>query len=352
MSPPPPFAIVGPMLGHHPGWVPSQGEILARFGRADDWQVETASPHLGPIRRNVHTVASLAAWRCRLAAVVVMVFSGAAFWNALAATTTARRLGLPVVLWLHGGDLPRFAETHPRRASLLVRQAAAIVAPSPYLAKEFPSHDRPVEQIWNLLPLDDYHYRPRPDPAPRLLWMRTFHDLYQPEMALDVLAALVERHPAATLTMAGQDKGFEATMRNTAEALGLADRVSFPGFLGPEGKRRAFAEHDVFLNTNRVDNAPVSLLEAAAAGLPIVSTDVGGIPHLFGHGETALLVGSGDGSSMAREVTRLLEEPELAGGLSERGRALALRSTWPEVGPRWRELLERVASSATAPPES
>ncbi|MFL6203626.1 MAG: glycosyltransferase, partial [Thermoanaerobaculia bacterium] len=121
------------------------------------------------------------------------------------------------------------------------------------------------------------------------------------------------------------------------------------GFLDAEGKRREFAAHDVFLNTNRVDNAPVSVLEAAAFGLPVVSTDVGGIPCLLRDGEEALLVPEGNAEAMAGAVRRLLDEPGLAGRLSAAGREVAERSSWERVRRLWEEALTPGPSPSRTP---
>jgi glycosyltransferase involved in cell wall biosynthesis len=126
--------------------------------------------------------------------------------------------------------------------------------------------------------------------------------------------------------------------------MGLDGAVRFAGFLDSEGKRREFAEHDIFLNTNRVDNAPVSVLEAAAFGLPVVSTNVGGIPHLLRNGDEALLVPEGDAEALASSVRRLLDEPGLAARLSTAGREVAERSSWARVRPLWEELLAGVGA--------
>jgi glycosyltransferase involved in cell wall biosynthesis len=143
------------------------------------------------------------------------------------------------------------------------------------------------------------------------------------------------------LTLAGQDKGLLGETRSLAAAMGLNGAVRFAGFLDAEGKRREFAGHDVFLNTNRVDNAPVSVLEAAACGLPVVSTAVGGIPYLLRNEEEALLVPEGDAAAMAGAVRRLLDRPDLAGRLSAAGRQVAERSAWERVRPAWEDVLRR-----------
>ena len=322
------------MLGVNPGWAVGQGEVLAGLLAREGWDVRTASSRIDRWLRLVDVATSPWRWRGRVDILVLMVFSGPAFRLVEAASASASRLGIPMILWLHGGNLAEFAGRHPERVRRVLARGRVSVAPSKFLAAPFGARVIP-----NVVDLDQYPYRYRSQVAPRLLWMRTFHELYRPDLALQVLERL--KGTGATLTMAGQDKGLLAETRIRAEERGL--EVRFPGFLDAEGKRGEFPRHDVFLNTNRVDNAPVSVLEAAAFGLPVVSTDVGGIPCLLRDGEEALLVPEGDAEAMAAAVRRLLDEPGLAGRLSAAGREVAERSSWARVKPLWENLLEEAA---------
>jgi glycosyltransferase involved in cell wall biosynthesis len=316
------------MLGSNPGWAVGQGEVLANLLARGGWEVRTASHRVNRWLRLADVATSPWRWRGEVDVLVLLVFSGPAFRLVEAASAAASRTGMPMILWLHGGNLVEFAARHPERVRRVLARGRTVVAPSKFLAEPFGARVIP-----NVVDLEQYPYRHRETVAPRLLWMRTFHELYRPDLALEVL----ERLHGATLTMAGQDKGLLGETRRRADERGL--EVRFPGFLDAEGKRREFAAHDVFLNTNRVDNAPVSVLEAAAFGLPVVSTDVGGIPSLLRDGEEALLVPEGDAEAMAGAVRRLLEEPGLAGRLSAAGREVAERSSWERVRPLWEELL-------------
>ena len=103
-------------------------------------------------------------------------------------------------------------------------------------------------------------------------------------------------------------------------------RVSFD-----HGKRREGNAADIFINTNRIDNMPVAVLEAGATGLPVVATAVGGVPDLLVDGRDAVLVSDDDDAAMADAILRLLRDPELAGRLSRNGRLLASRSAWESV---------------------
>lgn len=339
------------MLGRHPGWVVSQGEILAELLRARGQQVHLTSTELNPIRRAVDMVRTLATSRHTIDVTVVMVFSGRGFAAADLTSWVARRLGQPLIYCLRGGNLPTFAARHPRWIARVMRRADLLVAPSRYLAAQLPSWGPPVEVIPNIVRLDRYPFMLRerlPDPAaPRLLWMRTFHDIYCPELALETLAVLRQRCPGATLTMAGQDAGLHAQTQARAKTLGLGEVVRFAGFLDTAAKQREFDRHDIFLNTNRIDNMPVSVVEAAAFGLPVVATEVGGIPYLLRDEETALLVPSEDAQAMAAAIARLAEDPALTRRLSHGGRRLAEESAWPTVAKAWDTAFAQVRAPRT-----
>ncbi len=332
----PTIGLVGPMLGQHPGWVVSQGEVLAARFREAGYQVKLTSSRINPFLRVLDILVSLLRWRRQLDVAIVLVFSQRAFAVADAASWLLRRLGIPQVLALHGGLLPEFAARHPRWVRRVLDRADAVVSPSGYLAEKFRRWGYEVGVIPNVFPLEDYPYRsPGSMRPPRLMWMRTFHPLYNPAMAVRVLERVRQEEPGTLLTMAGQDKGELDATRELAAQLGLGGVVRFPGFLDLAGKKAEMSVHDVFLNTNHTDNTPVSVLEAAAVGLPVVATEVAGIPYLLQNDHSALLVPDGDVEAMASAVLRLVREPELAQQLSRAGRDVAERCAWPGVQSTW-----------------
>lgn len=94
-----------------------------------------------------------------------------------------------------------------------------------------------------------------------------------------------------------------------------------------------------------MDNAPVTVTEAMACGLCVVSTAVGGIPYLLTHEEDALLVPPNDPEAMAAAVRRILAEPGLARRLSENARKKTEKFDWSVILPQWEALLTSVAQS-------
>ena len=347
----PRLCFVGPMLGVNPGWVTSQGERLAGLLADAGYTVRITSHVPERLPRLFDTLRSLYTWRNDIDLVVHQVFSGPAFGITDAASALCNQFGLRQVFVLHGGALPEFAAKRGAWIRRVLRRAEAIVAPSAYLAtvfSSFPELSPRIRVIPNILEIDQYAYRHRPCVEPRLLWMRTFHEVYNPRMAVEVLVELRRSHPEATLTMAGQEKGLHAAVQDLARNRGLAGVIRFPGFLGPQDKTREFGDHDIYINTNRVDNMPVSVLEAGAFGLPVVATAVGGVPYLLRDGETGLLVPDGDVAAMAQAVRRLLDEPELAGRLSANGRRLVESCAWEPVRVQWEALFSEVVHAGLA----
>jgi glycosyltransferase involved in cell wall biosynthesis len=172
--------------------------------------------------------------------------------------------------------------------------------------------------------------------------MRAFHPIYNPEMAIKVVARLRGRGIPATLVMGGSDRGSLASAKSLATELNVVEAVRFTGFLGPLAKMHEGNAADIFLNTNRIDNTPVAVIEACAMGLPVVATNVGGISDLLRHDESGLLVPDENDDAMGDSLARLLSNPELVRKLSRNGRQLACQSSWPAIKPQWEALFREL----------
>jgi glycosyltransferase involved in cell wall biosynthesis len=330
------------MVGRNPGYVNSQGQILSDLFEKAGCNIISASSKLNRYARLADILATLATNRKRTQVVVIEVYSGPSFVVEDIASQLSKLLGQRVILWLHGGALPEFAARYPQWVSRVLSRADAIVAPSPFLARSFEAMGFEVRVIPNVIDLSKYTYRHREKVDPRLFWMRSFHPVWNPCMAVRVLALLKESAPEATLVMAGQDKGIQSDVEELARRLGVADSVRFAGFLDDAAKDREGALADIFINTNQVDNMPVALVEAWAMGLPVVTTSVGGIPDMISHGNSGLLVPRDDDQAMVRAIQSLLNDPSMASHLSANGRSLAARSSWGEVKFQWEQLFSEV----------
>lgn len=338
----PALLFVGSMLPSSVG-AKSQDEEVARRLALAGWRILTVSHRLSRVGRVVDILLSIWGWRRRYDVACVSVFSGLAFRWAEAACFVLRLLGKPYVLALHGGNLPAFARGTAKRVRRLFQSAVAVTAPSHYLLETMRPFRNDLLLVPNALGTRSFSFRPRETPAPRLIWVRAFHEIYNPTLAPRVVAALAPKCPAVHLTMVGRDKdGSLSRVKRIASELGVADRIELPGSV-PNAEIGAWLDRsDVFLNTTNVDNTPISVLEAQAAGLCVISTNVGGLPYLLEDGKDALLVPPDDFAAMAEAVRRVITEPGLAAALSRNGRAKAECFDWSRVLPQWEGVFERV----------
>lgn len=321
-------------------------DIADRLAR-DGWEVSLTSRSASRVRRVAEM--GIAAWRRRASYDVALidVYSGAAFGWAELVSRVMSAAGRPFVLTLHGGNLPELARRSPDRLQRLLASAAAVTAPSEYLRAAVSGLRADVRLLPNPLALDTIQFRPRSGLQPRLLWLRAFHAIYNAEMALRVVARLAKEFPDLRLTMIGADKdGSGARAKESAVRLGIADRVLFLGGVPKASVPAHLEAHDIFLNTTNADNMPVSVLEAMAAGLCVVSTAVGGLPFLLEKDIDALLVRPDDDAAMAAAVARLLREPQLASQLALSARRKAEQFDWDQVLPQWKALFIDVARTS------
>jgi len=270
------------------------------------------------------------------AADVVHVFS-ASYWSFLLAPVpviaTARCLGKRIVLHYHSGE----ADDHLARWGMLVhpwlRLVDEIVVPSEYLRRVFARHGYRVRVIRNVVDTSRFRYRERVPLRPRLLSSRNLETYYRVDNTLEAFALLKAQYPEATLTVAGIGRE-EHRLRQQAASLG-AGGIRFVGRIEPRAMPDLCDQADVFVNSSVVDNQPVSVLEALAAGLPVVSTGAGDIAAMIRDGETGLLVPPGDPAAMAKAVAGLLEHPDRAVLMARRARQEVEKYTWPQVRDAW-----------------
>jgi glycosyltransferase involved in cell wall biosynthesis len=141
--------------------------------------------------------------------------------------------------------------------------------------------------------------------------------------------------------MVGPDKG-DGSLQTTIELatkLSVGDQISWSGSVAKHEVPNCMDASDIFINTTNIDNTPVSVMEAMASGLCVVSTDVGGISYLLEHEHDALLVPPDDPEALASAVRRLLTEPGLAERLSRNARSKSEQFDWAMALPKWKELL-------------
>jgi len=266
------------------------------------------------------------------AADVVHIFSASYLSFLLApvpALLVARALNKRVILHYHSGEADDHLTHWGRLVHPWLKLADVIVVPSDYLAGVFAGHGYQTRVIRNVVDLSRFVYRERQPLRPRLLSTRNLEPYYRIDIVLEAFTLIKARLPEAILTVAGYGSE-EARLRQMA-----TEGVRFVGKVDPQSMPQLCAEADIFLNASVVDNQPVSILEAFASGLPVVSTPTGDIPAMVRHHETGLIVRPADASSMASAVLQLIDRPDEALRMARQARKEVSRYTWPAVREQW-----------------
>jgi glycosyltransferase involved in cell wall biosynthesis len=276
--------------------------------------------------------------------VMIDTYSTLAFYYAWLCGLICKFRGVKYIAYLHGGALPHRVNRNSKWLNNFFTDASMIIAPSRYLKQSMEETGiGNVTVIPNFITIANYPYKKRTSVRPRILWVRAFHkDVYNPEMAIKVLAELSKEFEDAKLCMVGPDKdGTMESCLQLAESLEVINRLKFTGHLSKKDWIRLSAEYDVFLNTSNFDNTPVSVIEAMALGLPVISTNVGGIPFLFEDEKDCLLVEKNDVQGMVEAVKRYINTPQLAVQIAMEGRKKSESFDWENIKKLWIDVISQ-----------
>lgn len=268
---------------------------------------------------------------------VVHVFS-AAYWSfvvsAFPAMVIARLLGKRVVLNYHSGEAEDHLTRWGRFAIWPMRLAHDIVVPSGYLVKVFGDFGLHAQVVFNFIEADQIPFRPRREFAPIILSNRNLQPLYNVGCTIRGFARIQRQFPAAKLIVVGSGPDRPA-LESLVANLGIRS-VEFSGAVSQNEMISIYDAADIFVSTPNVDNMPMSLLEAFASGLPVVSTNVGGVPYLITDGVTGLMIPPNDDQALATAVARIVREPEFGTRLSQNARVeIEHKYVWNAVRPVW-----------------
>lgn len=331
------------------------GNILSVNGGSVGF-IETITPRLAS-RYAVKAVSSVRSRLLRLAhmlftvwhhrhsceVVLVDTFSTQAFWFAYAVAKLCELLKIPFIPVVRGGDFLNRLAASKKKCDFLFTKSHENIVPSKFLEFHFRQAGYPVTYIPNFIELQKYPFRQREQLHPKLLWVRAFHSIYNPLLAVEVAHRLT--WPEASLCMVGGDTdGSRARVDERIRALGLGDKVVLPGRLLKKDWISLASQYDIFINTTTIDNMPVSVIEAMALGLPVVSTNVGGIQFLIDHGVTGLLVPSNDPDAMVEAIQKLLANPAEARQMVLNARKMVEQFDWENVKLMWFETLDSIAT--------
>lgn len=314
-------------------------KILSDCLRIEGFDINITSNKQNKFFRLLDMCLNLLKLGLKLDYVIIDTYSTTNFYYALICSQICRILKIKYIPILHGGDLPNRLKNNEFISSLIFNNSHINVSPSLYLKKEFERCNFKVDVIPNIIKIDKYPFLKRNNIKPKLLFVRAFHEIYNPEMALNVLKEVLKSFSEATLCMIGPIKdNSHQNFLKLASQYNLIDKIEITGFLTKDEWHKKSKKFDIFINTSNFDNMPVSIIEAMALGLPIVSTNVGGIPYLIEDDINGLLVDKNDVKAMANAVNLIVEGKHQDLAINARKKVESF--SWNSVRKKWLEILK------------
>ena len=351
------IGLIGP-LPPPSGGMANQTLQLAKLLRQEDIQVEVVQtnakykpkwagkvPVIRALFRLVYYAINLWAVSGRVDLFHIMANSGWS-WHlfTVPAVWIAKLRGVPTVINYRGGEAEKFFSKSFKYVKPTLNASSSIVVPSRFLEDVFSERGVTTQIIANIIDLDRFSLienKSKPY-SPHLLVTRNLELIYDNETAIRAFNEILVAHPNAQLTIAGTGPELE-NLQSLVVQLELSKRVTFTGRIDTQQMPALYQSADVMLNPSRVDNMPNSILEALASGVPVVSTNVGGIPYMVEHESTALLVGPEDYKAMATAIRQVLEDKQCQQNLVNSGLALVQQFAWSEVSQHWLSLYKKLA---------
>jgi len=281
---------------------------------------------------------------CDVMHVFTAAYSSYFLWT-VPAVFAGKLLGKKVVVNYRDGQ----AGDHLKRSRMAIttlRVPDAVVAPSGYLVDVFAGFGVKAISIPNVVDAAAFRFRDRAPLRPVFMTNRALEPLYNVGCVLRAFEIIQRRYPEASLTVA-----HDGPCRPALEALAAELRLNHVRFIGKISRERTpdlYDSADIYLTSPDIDNMPGSLLECFASGLPVIATNVGGIPYIVADGVTGLLVPRNDHAALASRALMLLENPLLARKVAARARAECARYSWEAIRPQWLGLYEQLTGKTLA----
>jgi len=242
-----------------------------------------------------------------------------------------KALGIPLLAIFHGRDATDINLLHKYKEKYhkLFKYATYIIAVSDEMRKRLISFGANPEKV-KLVPygIDTSKFKPETSviKEKQLLAVGRFTTKKGPLHTIKAFHQVIQKFPDARLTMVGGKDDLYDKCKKLVCELEIQDSVVFPGVLSPNEIARlmntslVFVQHSLIAPNGDMEGTPLSILEAAASGLPVVSTLHGGIKEAIVHGETGFLVEEKKENDMAKYIIKLCENPDLAKEMGLNGR--------------------------------
>ena len=279
-------------------------------------------------------------FRNQVSYILIDTYSTLNFYYAFFVSQWCRLLKLRYIPILHGGNLPKRLRENPWFCRLIFNKAYKNVSPSQYLKSAFEAFGYSnIIYIPNSIELQEYVFKQREFTEVKLLWVRAFSKIYNATLAVKTLKALQDEGITATLCMVGPDAdGSLSGVKELAKKLQVD--VTFTGKFTKKEWITLSEDYTIFINTTNFDNMPVSVIEAMALGLPVVSTNVGGMPFLIKNDVDGLLTAPNSVDAFVDAIKTIIHKPDKAIEMTHKARQKVAQFDWDIIKKQWFYVLQ------------
>jgi len=336
----PDLLIVGPVFNTPAGPGGMGGQLYLKL-KVEGYVVCKKSAIRNKVGRMADTVVFVFFQRKRFGIILLQSFGLLAFVMEDAVSQLARWLGKPMIFTIRGGAFHEFYARNSNWCKRVLNRANQINTPSRFLQNFLKNQGFSVDYIPDFVDLSRFPYRRNITNPHAILWVRAFHDIYHPELAIDTISALRNQFPNVKLTMVGPDMGSQKACEVLIAEKGLQQHIQLTGPVPNDELHEYYHTHRVYLNTTRYESFGVALVEAGACGIPCVSTEVGEIPYIWKNEEN-ILFSERLPEAFAAQISRIFQDADLERRLSESARENASKFTWENVRHHWINIIEKL----------
>lgn len=334
----PRILVTGPIFNTPSGPSGQGGKLFSNL-KKEGYTVYKRSFYRNRLMRLIDTLSFIILHRSRYDLIIVQLFSYRAFILEDIVVSLGNLLGKKTIAVIRGGAFPEFYKQFPNWSGRVLANCHRVETPSLFIQQYLNGKGIRVNHTPNFIDTSYFPFNWENPAQPTLLWVRAFHDIYKPELAIRCVHYLKQKYPGIKLTMIGPDQGKLAYCRQLMNELGVQNNIDVLGVIPNHELNSYYKSHMVFITTTSYESFGVALVEAACSGIPMVSTSAGEIPYMWKDGEEMLIADDNNQDMFNQKVEELLTNQNLRNLLSVNAFKKAKTYTWEHVKSRWDEII-------------
>jgi glycosyltransferase involved in cell wall biosynthesis len=332
--------IIGPIFNSASGPTGQGGALYTNLNKINFIVIKVSS-FKNKILRSIDTLFSTVYYKNRYDVILLQSFGLLAFYMEDIVSRIAKIFNKPIVFTIRGGAFYDFFLKYPMWVRKVLGRGTVVNSPSFFLIEKLKKEGFRIEYMPNAIKLESFPYNREHVLPYSILWVRAFHDIYNPELAIEALNILKKDFKSVKLTMIGPDQGLLHKCKDLIKKYNLQNDVIILGYIPNSELYKYYQTHQVFLTTTRYESFGVAIVEAGSCGIPCVSVSVGEIPYIW-ENQVNILLADRDPKDFADKISIIFNNKNIESKLSLNARKNSEKYNWDNVLPMWVELINRI----------